>query len=188
MSAQLEFITTPLAGLLRIDRHSVSDHRGFLNRLFCAETLKQIGYEKTINQINHTLTRKKGTVRGLHFQYPPHTETKIVTCVAGEVFDVAVDLRQDSATFLHWHAEKLSAENHRSLFIPDGFAHGFQTLSEDCQLIYFHSAPYTPAAEGALNVVDPKLGISWPIEISELSDRDRQHPFIDEQFSGVVLP
>ena len=98
------------------------------------------------------MTASRGTVRGMHFQHPPHAETKFVSCLRGEVFDVAVDLRNGSPTFLHWHAEILSADNHRTLVIPEGFAHGFQTLSDDCEMLYFHTAAYNPEAEGGLNV------------------------------------
>ena len=121
--------STPLSGLQVITRQMLGDHRGFLSRLFCADELAQAGWTKPIAQINHTYTAKKGTVRGMHFQHPPHAEMKLVSCIRGEVWDVAVDLRANSPTFLHWHAEVLSADNHKALLIPEGFAHGFQTLS-----------------------------------------------------------
>ena len=142
---------------------------------------------KGIVQINHTLTVMRGTVRGLHFQYPPHAEIKIVSCLRGEVFDVAVDLRQGSPTFLQWHGEILSASNHRTLLIPEGFAHGFQTLSDDCELLYFHTAAYQPSAEGGLNAQDPKLNIFWPETVVELSSRDAGQPLVNEEFVGVVI-
>jgi dTDP-4-dehydrorhamnose 3,5-epimerase len=138
-------------------------------------------------QINHTLTAKRGTVRGLHFQYPPHAEIKIVSCLHGEVFDVAVDLRQGSPTFLHWHAEILSANNHRTLLIPEGYAHGFQTLAEDCELLYFHTSAYQPGAESGLNAQDPALNIHWPEAVIELSSRDLAHPYITADFVGVAV-
>jgi dTDP-4-dehydrorhamnose 3,5-epimerase len=145
-----------------------------------------VGFTKQIAQINHTLTRRKGVVRGLHFQYPPHAEMKIVSCLRGEIYDVAVDLRVGSPTFLHWHAEVLSAENRRSLMIPEGFAHGFQALTNDCEIIYLHSTLYQPAAEGALNATDPLLAIAWPLEITEMSDRDRNHPLLSDEFKGIA--
>jgi dTDP-4-dehydrorhamnose 3,5-epimerase len=123
----------------------------------------------------------------MHFQYPPYAETKIVSCLHGEVFDVAVDLRRGSPTFLHWHAEILSAENHRTLLIPEGFAHGFQALSEDCELLYFHTAAYQPSSEGGLNAQDPRLQIRWPQAVIELSSRDAAHPLLDEGFVGVFV-
>lgn len=185
--ARLDFVPTPLAGLELVQRKPIGDSRGFLSRFFCAEEFRQAGMQKNISQINQTLTRKKGAVRGMHYQRPPHAETKIVSCVKGEVFDVAVDLRKDSSTFLQWHAEVLSAENHRSLLIPEGFAHGFQTLTEECELIYLHTSPHVQQAEAALNVADPRLGIAWPLPITELSERDASHPMITPDFEGLDL-
>ena len=185
--SRFDFIPTPLPGLKLLQRKAIEDHRGFLSRFYCAEEFAAAGINKPIAQINHTLTRKKGAVRGLHFQHPPHAETKLVSCLKGEIWDVAVDLRSGSPTFLHWHGEILSAENRKSLLIPNGYAHGFQTLTEDCELIYLHTAAYHPEAEGALNVADPGLNIAWPLLVDDLSERDRSHPFIDENFQGIFL-
>lgn len=185
--SRFDFIPTPLPGLKLVQRKAIEDHRGFLSRFYCAEEFAAAGINKPIAQINHTLTRKKGAVRGLHFQHPPHAETKLVSCLKGEIWDVAVDLRSGSPTFLHWHGEILSAENRKSLLIPNGYAHGFQTLTEDCELIYLHTAAYHPEAEGALNVADPGLNIAWPLLVDDLSERDRSHPFIDENFQGIFL-
>jgi len=187
MNSRFDLLATPLAGLLLVQRQPSGDARGYLERMYCADELAAIAAGKPIVQINHTLTVRPGVVRGLHFQRPPHAEIKLVSCLRGEVFDVAVDLRQDSPTFLHWHAEILSAENHRSLAIPEGFAHGFQTLTENCELLYCHSAAYHPAAEDALNARDPLLAIAWPLAISELSARDAAHPLLSEEFKGVKL-
>ena len=187
MSRRFDFDETPLAGLIRVARRPIADSRGFFSRLFCAEAFKEIGFMQPIAQINHTLTKAQGTLRGMHFQYPPHTETKLVTCIQGEILDVAVDIRKGSATFLQWHAEVLSAENQRGLYIPDGFAHGFQTLSDNCQLLYLHSSPYESEAEGALNALDPELAIDWPLEVSEISERDRNHPLLSPLFDGVAI-
>ena len=177
----------PLAGLKRIERQRLGDSRGFLSRLFCAQELAAAGWHKPIAQINHTHTAQRGTVRGMHYQRPPHAEMKLVTCIQGEVWDVAVDLRAGSSTFLQWHAELLSAVNHRALLIPEGFAHGFQTLSDNAALVYCHTVPHNPAAEAALNAQDQRLAIQWPITITELSARDANHPLIDTQFIGVTL-
>lgn len=185
--SRFDFIPTPLVGLMLVQRKAIEDHRGFLSRFYCAEEFRAAGITKPIAQINHTLTRKKGAVRGLHFQHPPHAEAKLVSCLKGEILDVAVDLRRDSPTFLHWHGEILSAANRRSLLIPEGYAHGFQTLTGDCELIYLHTADYHPKAEGALNVVDPRLGIAWPLPLDDLSERDRNLPFIGSDFQGIVL-
>lgn len=184
---RFDFIPTALSGLTLVQRKATEDHRGFLSRFYCADEFRAIGLDKPVAQINHTLTRNKGAVRGLHFQYPPHAETKLVSCLQGEIFDVAVDLRSDSPTFLHWHGSVLSAQNRQSLLIPEGFAHGFQTLSEECELIYLHTAAYHPESEGALNIADPKLGIAWPLAITEISERDRNHKLIEQDFQGITL-
>ena len=187
MPAQLSFVNTSISGLRVVQRKPIKDDRGAFIRMFCAKEFKEIGLTKPIVQINRSVNRHKGMVRGLHFQYPPFAETKIVSCLKGEIMDVVVDLRQGSETFLHWHGEVLSDENERALFIPEGFAHGFQTLGDDCELLYLHTEYYSREKEGALNVLDPRLNISWPLPIFELSQRDRDHPFMDEKFSGVNI-
>lgn len=169
---------TPIQGLKLVTRSVRGDARGFLSRLYCRDELAAAGFDEPIEQINQTLTRVPGAIRGLHFQHPPHAEDKFVSVLAGEVLDVAVDLRRDSPTFLRWHAERLSADNRRSLFIPKGFAHGFQTLVPDCELLYLHTRAYAQDAEGGLNPLDPRLGIAWPLPVAELSARDRGHPML----------
>ena len=168
-----------------IERQRLADHRGYFSRLFCAEELSAVGFALPIAQINQTLTRQRGAVRGLHFQHPPHAEDKLVSCLRGEIFDVAVDLRRGSETFLRWHAEILSADNFKSLMIPQGFAHGFQTLTDDCELLYLHSRPHATGAEAALNALDPALDIRWPLAFTEISERDTQHPHITHEFTGI---
>jgi dTDP-4-dehydrorhamnose 3,5-epimerase len=123
----------------------------------------------------------------MHFQYPPHAETKLVSCLRGAVFDVAVDLRKGSPTFLRWQAQEISAENRLALLIPAGFAHGFQALSDECELLYVHSAPYVAAAEGGLNPRDAALAIGWPLAIAEMSERDAGHPPVGPDFEGLTL-
>ena len=176
----------PLAGLKRIERQQLGDARGFLSRLYCADELEAAGWHAPVAQINYTLTALRGTARGLHFQYPPHAEMKLVSCLRGEVFDVAVDIRAGSPTFLHWHAERLSADNGFALLIPQGFAHGFQALSDNAELLYCHSAAYNADAEGGLNPIDPRLAIAWPLGISEISARDTQRPMLGDDFTGVA--
>lgn len=176
---------TPIKDLKVITRQPMGDHRGFLTRIFCSEELAAAGWTAPIAQINHTYTQKKGTVRGLHFQYPSHAEMKLVSCLQGEIWDVAVDIRKDSPTFLHWYAEILSAENNKALLIPEGFAHGFQALTDDVDLLYCHNKPHIAGAEGALHVKDPLLGVAWPEIIVELSERDSRHPFLTSTFKGI---
>jgi len=180
-------IALPLLGLKLVERQRLGDNRGFFSRLFCAEELAQAGWNKPIAQINHSYTAQRGTVRGLHFQQPPHAEMKLVACLHGRVWDLALDLRSDSPTFLRWYAEELSEQNQKTLLIPEGFAHAFQTLSDDVEMLYCHSVSYCPAAEGGLNPTDPLLSIDWPLEITELSQRDAQHPLIDKNFTGLQL-
>lgn len=178
---------TTLSDLRVVERKPMGDSRGFLCRIFCNEELSAAGWRGGVAQVNHTLTEKRGTVRGMHFQRPPHAEFKLVSCIRGEVWDVAVDLRANSPTFLQWHGEHLSAENQRALLIPVGFAHGFQTLSDGVELLYCHSAPYVPAAESGLTPTDPRLGISWPLPIAEMSVRDSGHALLTKQFEGLSL-
>lgn len=176
-----------LAGLYRIERQRLGDMRGYFERLFCAKELASAGWSKPIAQINRTRTARRGTVRGLHFQYPPHAEAKLVTCLHGEVWDVAVDLRANSPTLLQWHAEVLSADNGVALLIPEGFAHGFQALTDDVELLYCHSAFYEPAAEGGVPADDPRLSIAWPLPITERSSRDTTFTPLRNDFAGIVL-
>ena len=178
---------TPIKDLKVIERKPIGDSRGFLARIFCADQLKIAGWHIPIAQINQTLTRKRGTVRGMHFQNAPHAEMKLISCLRGEIFDVAVDLRHNSPTFLKWHAEKLSSENCRALLIPKGFAHGFQTLTDDCELLYLHSAPYKPAAEGGIRPNYPHLAIAWPLDFCEISVRDSEHPLLNDLFKGIEI-
>lgn len=187
MSGRFSFIQTDLSGVWVLERKALEDTRGAFSRLFCADELRKIKVEKPIVQVNHSVTKTKGTVRGLHFQYPPHAEMKIVSCLKGEIFDVAVDLRRGSKTFLCWHGERLSAKNRRSLVIPEGVAHGYQTLTDDCELIYFHTGFYVPEAEGGLNVQDKRIGIDWPLPIAGLSERDQGHAFVQDGYGGVLL-
>jgi dTDP-4-dehydrorhamnose 3,5-epimerase len=185
--SRFEIQSTPLVGLKVIQRKAVGDERGFLARIFCAEELASVGWVWPIAQINHTLTKNPGTVRGMHFQFPPKAEAKLVSCIRGAVWDVAVDLRRDSPTFLKWHAEELSATNERALLIPPGFAHGFQTLEPDSDLLYLHSEFYDASSEGALNPRDSALAISWPQEITSISKKDSNQPMLEPSFTGVTL-
>ncbi|MFZ6725972.1 dTDP-4-dehydrorhamnose 3,5-epimerase family protein [Undibacterium sp. MH2W] len=187
MSERFQIYPTPLVGLKVLERLPRGDDRGYLERLFCDEELAQAGWSGQLRQMNHTYTQKRGTARGLHFQLPPHSEIKLVSCMQGEVWDVVVDLRRESPTFLKWHAEVLSADNHRSLLIPQGFAHGFQTLTDDVHMLYCHSEAYAQHAEAGISVNDPVLQIPWRLPIIELSQRDQSYPLISKDFEGVSL-
>jgi dTDP-4-dehydrorhamnose 3,5-epimerase len=183
MAIKLE--STSIPGLHLADRTGFSDARGSFHRLFCHEemTLADGG---PIAQVNYSITRGTGTVRGMHYQIPPHAEAKVVTCLHGEVFDVAVDLRADSPTFLHWYGTKLNGESLTSLVIPPGLAHGFQVLSDEAHLLYFHSQSYQPEAERRAHPLDPALKIAWPLEVLNLSLRDRDAAFLDAHYPGMA--
>ena len=178
---------TPIDCLKVIQRLPIGDDRGYLERMFCSDELKSIIGQRSIVQINHTLTAKVGMIRGMHFQYPPYAEMKLVSCLRGEVFDVAVDLRKGSETFLQWHAEVITEANHKTFVIPEGFAHGFQTLTDDCEMLYLHTAAYAPDAEAGLNALDPRMAIAWPLPSAERSPRDLQLAMLSCEFEGLSL-
>ncbi|MCV9998888.1 dTDP-4-dehydrorhamnose 3,5-epimerase [Pararhizobium sp. YC-54] len=186
MSARFTAHATPLQGLCVISRKRMSDDRGFLSRLFCEEDLAAFGWQGHVAQLNETGTRHKGTVRGMHFQRPPHAEIKLVTCTRGRILDIAVDIRAQSPTFLQHFAVELSEDNACSLLIPEGFAHGFQALTDDVRMIYAHSEPYAASSEGGLNPEDPMLGIDWPLPVVNLSPRDAAHPLLSSDYRGVA--
>ncbi|MDG3575279.1 dTDP-4-dehydrorhamnose 3,5-epimerase family protein [Rhizobium sp. YJ-22] len=186
MSGRFTLLETPMAGLHLVERLRLGDERGFLTRLFCAEELADLGFDGPVAQINETGTDIAGTVRGMHYQLPPFAEIKLVTCVAGAVLDVAIDLRRGSPSFLQHFATELSADNTRSLLIPRGFAHGFQTLTSGVRMVYAHSSPYRAESEAGLNAQDPALRIDWPLPPVNLSARDQSHPFLTSEFSGVA--
>lgn len=185
--SNFSLLDTPIKDLYVVKRNPIVDQRGYLERFYCFNILGTHFQNKGIRQINHTLTRNKGTVRGLHFQYPPFAETKFISCTRGVVWDVAVDLRDGSPTFLQHYAIELSENNFLSFLIPEGFAHGFQTLTSDCEMLYLHTADYSAKAEGAINAIDPYLNIPWPLTITERSSRDINHPMITDDFSGIKL-
>lgn len=187
--AKSRFTCTPLAipGVVAVQRQRIRDGRGGLSRVFCSDELAAAGWIWPVVQINHTHTARAGTVRGMHYQRPPYAEVKLVSCLRGRVWDVAVDIRAGSPTFLQCCVHELSADNLTALLIPPGCAHGFQSLTDDVELLYLHSAVYAPDAEGGLRPTDPQLGIEWPLPISEVSARDVAHPPLDGSFAGVDL-
>ena len=187
MSNRFEISPTSIAGLVLLERRPVGDERGWLERMYCTTDLAEVLAGRAIAQINRTVTRGAGTVRGLHYQRPPAAETKIVSCLRGAIFDVAVDLRRGSPTFLHWHGEMLSAENRRTLFVPEGFAHGFQALEDDSEVLYFTTASWEATAEGAVHAEDRRVGIAWPRPIAQLSPKDAAHRPLDDAFDGIAL-
>jgi len=182
----MKFEATSLAGLVVVHPEPFQDARGRFERLFCDRELAQLHPGLLAAQANLSLTRGRGSVRGLHYQAPPALEWKLVRCLRGRVFDVAVDLRAGSDTFLRWHGVELSEQNGLALFIPEGFAHGFQVLDDEAQLLYFHGTHWNRDAEAGLRHDDPALGIRWPLPVSGLSDRDRNLSMITEAFRGLA--
>ena len=177
---------TPLAGLWLGHSLPHQDSRGSFGRLFCSAALAPALGGKAIVQINQAVTHAAGTVRGLHFQHAPHAETKMVRCLRGRVWDVALDLRAGSPTLLQWHAVELSADNGLVFIIPEGFAHGFQALTPDCELLYLHTAAHAPQAEAGVQALDPRLAIPWPLPVHGLSPRDQAHALLGAGFQGLA--
>lgn len=183
----MKVIDTPLDDLKVVQSTPHHDERGAFVRLFCVRELQSLLGPRTIAQINHSTTSRAGAVRGMHFQYPPHAELKMVRCLRGRVWDVAVDLRAGSPTFLQWYAHELTPAEAEMMVIPEGFAHGFQALEPDSELLYLHTEFYHPPAEGGLRHDDPRVGIEWPLQPLDLSPRDVAHPLLDTDFGGVDL-
>jgi len=183
----MKIAQTIITGVTVIHSDPFKDERGFFNRIFCQKELEVIQPDIVIAQINHSMTKQKGTIRGMHFQNPPHAEMKIVRCIKGSIFDVAVDLRKDSPTFLQWHGEVLSAENMKALVIPEGCAHGFQSLEDDIEMIYLHTQFYSKQSEGAIRYDEPKINIQWPLDHTVISEKDMSYTFLPNSYEGIVL-
>ena len=181
----MKFIQTQLADAYLVDLEPFQDQRGLFARTFCQREFEEIGHGKPFVQFNHSHTNSKGTIRGLHFQHPPYGEIKLIRCIRGSVFDVMVDLRQDSPTFLQHVSAELSERNMRMIYIPEGFAHGFQTLEDHTELIYHHTAYYQPGSEGGIRYNDPAIGVQWPLEPVFMSEKDQKYPMIDPAFRGL---
>ena len=173
--SEISVTNLKLDGLKLLTRDNYRDARGAFHKIFSSIHLTD-AWNHSIRQINLSQTMQKGTVRGMHLQLPPETEAKIVTCLKGKIFDVAVDLRQDSDTFLQWHAEELSEDNLSSLLIPAGFAHGFQALSDNIEMLYVHSHNYVKDKEFGIHHLDETLKINWPLQITVCSEKDKILP------------
>lgn len=183
----MKLVPTAIAGVFVAQTNAFQDSRGAFARLYCETELAEAVAGRQIRQINHSRTAAVGAVRGMHFQFAPDAETKMVRCLKGRVWDVAVDLRKGSPTFLQHHAQELSPSNALMLVIPEGCAHGFQVLEPDSELLYLHTANYTPGAEGGVRFNDPVLNLLWPLQITDLSERDKKHPLLNKNFQGIVL-
>lgn len=179
------FTETKLQGSYTIELEPFTDERGWFARYFCMDEFMRIGHTKEWLQMNHSATYKKGSIRGMHYQLPPFSEIKLVRCIAGVVFDVIIDLRKRSPTFLQWFGAELSASNKKMMYIPEGFAHGFQCLSDDCELLYHHTEYYKPNVEAGIKCDDPKINIEWKLPVTIISERDLSHFYLDENFKGI---
>lgn len=187
MGGIMKFFETPLAGAYEIEPEPFIDDRGLFARTFCKQEFAEIGFAREIVQINHSITRHKGTIRGLHYQTSPACETKIIRSVQGVVFDVMVDLRADSATFMQWYSVELSHDNMKMVYIPEGFAHGFQALTDNVELIYHHSQFYSPEYENGLRFDDLALAIKWPLPLSCISPKDKSYLPLNDNFKGLMI-
>ena len=176
LRTMMKFNETELKDAYLVDLAPIGDDRGSFTRMFCQKELGKIGFDKQIRQTNHSITKEKGTLRGMHYQISPASEVKIIRVVKGTIYDVIVDLRPDSKTYLKWISNTLSADRPQLLYVPEGFAHGFQTLSKDVEMIYQHSSFYSPEHERGFRYDDQKVEIFWPLAVSVLSKRDGQHP------------
>lgn len=180
----MKFERTQLVDARVVELEPLEDERGYFARAWCDREFALAGIDMTVAQINLSGTARKGTIRGMHFQLPPAPEAKFIRCIRGSILDVIVDIRPDSPTYLEWQSFELSHENRRALYAPTGFAHGFQSLSDDVELIYLTSAPYTPDCERGIRFDDPALGIEWPLEPTVVSAKDRSWPDYEE-FSSL---
>jgi dTDP-4-dehydrorhamnose 3,5-epimerase len=182
----MKFTETPLKDAVLITLEKRGDERGFFARTFCAEEFRKAGLVADFVQANHSANVRQGTLRGMHFQRAPHGEVKVVRCVKGAIHDVIIDLRRDSPTYGRWHGFELSEQNGDMLYVPAGFAHGFQTLRDDSHVAYQVSHPYTPAAEGGVRWDDPAFGIAWPLAPTVISPKDAAWPSVDRE-AGFAL-
>ena len=178
----MKFIETPLKGAYIIELDKRGDERGFFARTFCKKEFVDVGLNNEIAQINNSLSADKGTLRGMHYQLHPKAEDKIIRCISGEIFDVIIDLRQDSQTYCKWYGIELNSENRKMIYIPQGFAHGFISLKENTEIFYLVTEFYSPELERGIRWNDPKFNIHWPIEPHIISDKDNNHPDFDPRF------
>ena len=183
----MKFNESKIKGLYVVELQPLIDERGFFVRSYCDKALRRAGITKSIKQINHSFTSKVGTIRGMHYQHLPHAEIKMVRCIAGEIFDVAIDLRKGSDTFLQWHGEYLSAGDFKMMVIPEGFAHGFQAIKENTEIFYPSTASYSPRVESGVLFNDKSIGIEWPLQVADVSDKDLKHGVITKEFKGIII-
>jgi dTDP-4-dehydrorhamnose 3,5-epimerase len=180
----MRLVATEIAGVLIVESTLFRDARGSFVRFFCARDLEDVLGERRIVQVNHSLTRLVGAIRGFHYQPPPHAEMKFVRCLKGRVWDVILDLRKGSSTFLKWHAQELSGEGGHMIVVPEGCAHGFQVLQENSEMLYLHTEFFNPEADSRVCYNDPLLKIKWPLPVTEITAADREQASLPQDFLG----
>jgi dTDP-4-dehydrorhamnose 3,5-epimerase len=178
---------TAIEGVYIITPKKIIDSRGYYERYFCVEEFKEVGFTEPVKQINHSMSIQKGIVRGFHYQLPPHCEMKLVRCIKGKIFDVALDVRKDSPTFLQHVSVELSEENSKYLLLPEGVAHGFQTMTENSEIIYIVNKMYAPSVDKVVNPLDPMINVSWPVEVDMERSKEVKQTFLTKDFTGVEL-
>lgn len=176
-----------LSGAAVVEAEPFIDNRGVFARFFCENELSELTGSRHFVNVNFSRTSDKGSIRGMHFQYPPMAEMKLIRCIRGSVYDVIVDVREGSPTYLNWFGTVLSGENMKMICVPEGFAHGFQTLELNSEMLYLHSEFYSKKHESALNYADPLIAIDWPLKPTEVSEKDKNHKMIDNNFRGIKI-
>ncbi len=178
------FTETKLKGAFILEIKQIADERGFFGRSWCRKEMEEHGLNGNVVQANTSFSKSKGTIRGLHYQKHPYEETKLMRCTKGAIYDVIIDLRKDSPTFLEWIGVELTENNYKMLYVPEGFAHGFITLADNSEVTYLVTQFYTPGAEAGIRFNDPQFNINWPVEVSTVSEKDKSHPY----FNASQLP
>jgi len=182
----MKIIDTPIAGVKVIESLPLIDARGSFERWYCEKELAPILDGRRIVQVNQSHTLNVGCIRGLHYQKPPYGEMKFIRCLSGRVWDVALDLRAGSPTFLKWYKQELTPDSKNMFVIPEGCAHGFQVLEKNSKLLYLHTSFYEPGSEGRVNYADKLVNITWPLPPTDISERDMKHPMLDSNFKGLI--
>lgn len=183
----MKFTETKLKGAYIVDITPSTDERGFFARTFCAREFAELGLNTSIVNTNHSMSIGKGLIRGMHFQRPPFAEAKLIKCIRGAIFDVIIDIREGSPTFLHWFGIELNAHNRTMLYIPEGFAHGFQSLTDETEILYQVTNFYQKESEGGIHYKDPMIDIAWKLPVGLVSEKDNNLAFIDHTFKGIRL-
>ena len=182
----MEFTETKLKGAFTIEIKQLTDDRGFFGRSWCKREMEEHGLNGNVVQANTSFSKTRGTLRGMHYQKHPYEETKLVRCTKGALYDVIIDLRKESPTFLQWFGVELTADNYKMLYVPEGFAHGFITLEDNTEVTYLVTQFYTPGAEAGIRFDDKMFNIQWPLNVTVISEKDKSHPDFNEKMIPEV--